>query len=149
MKLRYLPRSLRTLGRSVGTRKKLSIARQSLKDSGIREKIFHYLAKDLQHELTQMCGKKFPSVFRSSSAGQLCIYMCYSAYYSVTLVPSVCKSSLSKYMCYYQPIYRALHGPSCVTSCRGEPLHYTCYCKATRTSKHGCTEGANRPFCSD
>ena len=73
--MKCLPRSLRTLGRSVGTRKKSSIARQSLKDSTIRDRILHYLANDLQHELTHICRKQSPSVFCMSLAGKVCAFI--------------------------------------------------------------------------
>ena len=53
--MKCLPRHLRILGRSVGTRNKSAIARQSLRDAGIREKILGCIGKELQCELTQMC----------------------------------------------------------------------------------------------
>ncbi len=66
--MKCLPKSLKTLGRSIGRKSRTSIARQSLKDQGIRKKILGYLGKDIQHELTGLCKKSFASVFRGRSA---------------------------------------------------------------------------------
>ena len=64
-------RQLQTLGRSVGARNRSAIARQSLTDLGIREKILCNLGKELQNEMTRMCRKKPSSIFRASSTGAL------------------------------------------------------------------------------
>ena len=65
---------MKTLGRSISRSNRAAIARQCLKDSGIRAKIFLYLEKDVQQELTGMCSKKVASVFRASSAEHLHVF---------------------------------------------------------------------------
>ena len=69
--VRRLSRSLKGLGRSIGRRSRLSIARQSVKDKKIRRKILEYIGTDIQKELTAMCNIKDSSMFRVQSKEDL------------------------------------------------------------------------------
>ena len=66
-KVQHIPKSLKTLARSVGRKSRSSIARQALKDSKIKKKVLDILQKDLQKEMREMCRKKSKSVLREGS----------------------------------------------------------------------------------
>ena len=69
--IRRLSRCLKGLGRSIGRRSRLSIARQSLKDKAIRKKLLEYIGTDIQKEFTGMCTVKDQSMFRVESKDDL------------------------------------------------------------------------------
>ena len=62
-----LTRSLRRLGRSVGIRKRDTIARQAMGDKKIRGHILNILGRDIVKELKGMCSIKKQSILRLSS----------------------------------------------------------------------------------
>ena len=64
-------RSLKSLGRSVGTRNRSSIARQAMKDSGIRRKVVERMGRLLSKELTHLASQKAGSMLRDRSCQAL------------------------------------------------------------------------------
>lgn len=77
-RVKCLPSSWRTLGRSLGRKNRAAVARNALRDTGIRLNVLTYLAKDVQKELNILCGKTFPSVFRVQTPGKnvVCLLCC-------------------------------------------------------------------------
>ena len=58
---------LKTLTRSIGRLNYGSIARQAMKVEKIRSKVLTILALTIQKELTEICAKKNPSLFRDAA----------------------------------------------------------------------------------
>ena len=84
-RVRCLPRSWKTLGRSLGKRNRASFAQQALRDPHIKKNILTCLGKDIQRELSAMCSKKCISVFRECGPGKgrtdedfyYCLWLCF------------------------------------------------------------------------
>ena len=79
-RIKCLPSSWRTLGRSLGRKNRASVARNALKDTGIRKHVLKYLSKDVQKELSVLCIKKLQSIFRIQSRGNTLLHSTYHYY---------------------------------------------------------------------
>ena len=86
-RIKCLPSSWRTLGRSLGRKNRASVARNALKDTGIRQHVLKYLSKDVQKELSVLCSKKVQSVFRIHSPGNTLLQCTY--HYHGLLLPEL------------------------------------------------------------
>ena len=68
--VRFLSRFWKTLGRNLSRRNRAALAQNALKDAGIRDNIILNLGKYIEKEMTDLCRKKTPSVFRECQPGK-------------------------------------------------------------------------------
>ena len=68
--VRFLSRFWKTLGRNLSRRNRAALAQNALKDAGIRDNIILNLGKYIQKEMTDLCRKKTPSVFKECQPGK-------------------------------------------------------------------------------
>ena len=62
--MRFLSRFWKTLGRNLSRRNRAALAQNALKVAGIWDNIILNLGKYIEKEMTDLCRKKTPSVFR-------------------------------------------------------------------------------------